>query len=142
MSKGRRLRDGARRERGEGMAELREVLTGFGFGGCSEVVSSLVALPPRPMQDRPEGASVTTAERRRWEALQADRHALDVAAAWLRYRAWEQSYAGFKDKDRCFALASLLESLSVQLDRVPEGLRIEAVRTAQWLVGGSSAVRF
>lgn len=85
---------------------------------------------------------MTAAERRRFEALQADRQALDVAAAWLRLRAWEQAYAGFKDKDRAFALASLLESLSVQLDRVPEGLRIEAVRTAEWLVGGSANVRF
>lgn len=81
-------------------------------------------------------------ERAQWDQLQADRQALNVAAAWLRMRAWEQAYAGFKDKDRAFALASLLESLSVQLDRVPEGLRVEAVRTAEWLVGGSANVRF
>ena len=85
---------------------------------------------------------MTAAERRRWEALQADRHTIDVAAAWLRYRAWQDSYSGFRDKDRAFVLAAFLESVSVQLDRVPEALRIEAVRTSEWLVGGSVAVRF
>jgi hypothetical protein len=81
-------------------------------------------------------------ERAQWEQMQADRQAIDVAAAWLRTRAWQDSYAGLADKDRGFALATLLESLSVQLDRIPDGLRVEAVRTAQWLVGGSVNVRF
>src|SRR5690348_13573133 len=80
-------------------------------------------------------------EQAQWDQLQADRRAVDTAAAWLRTLAWEESYAGFNGsggKDRAFALASFLESVSVQLDRVPEGLRIEAVRTAEWLVGGSA----
>ena len=40
---------------------------------------------------------------------------------------------------------TLLESLSLQLDREPTGLprrRAEVVRTAEWLVGGSVNVRF
>jgi hypothetical protein len=81
-------------------------------------------------------------EQAQWDQLQADRQAIEAAAAWLRHRAWDQAYAGFKDKERAFALASLLESLSVQLDRVPDGLRAEAVRAAQWMVGGSRAVWF
>jgi hypothetical protein len=81
-------------------------------------------------------------ERAQWEQLQADRLTLDTAAAWLRHRAWQESYAGMRDKDRAFVLAAFLESVSVQLDRVPEALRIEAVRTSEWLVGGSAAVRF
>jgi hypothetical protein len=84
-------------------------------------------------------------ERAAWDELQADRAQVELAAAWLRQIAWTQSYAafnGFGGKDRAFALATFLESVAVQLDRVPEGLRVEAVRMAEWLVGGSASVRF
>ena len=80
------------------------------------------------------------AERRRRDELQADRQTIDIGAAWLRTRAWEDSYAGFREKDRAFALATLLEALSIQLDRVSHGLRAEAVRAARWLVEGSSTL--
>lgn len=79
-------------------------------------------------------------ERRRWNELQADRQTIDIGAAWLRTRSWEDSYAGFREKDRAFALATLLEALSVQLDRIPDGLRDQAVRTARWLAEGSSSL--
>lgn len=85
---------------------------------------------------------MNTRERARYEALMADRRTIEGAAGWLRAGAWEDGYAGLKDQDRCFMLAALLESLSLQLDRVPGGLRIEAVRAAEWLIGGSANVRF
>jgi hypothetical protein len=71
---------------------------------------------------------VNTTERRQWEALQADRTTIERAASWLRQNAWQESYAGFREKDRAFAAAHLMEALSVQLDRVPPGLRAEAAR--------------
>ena len=68
---------------------------------------------------------MNTAERRRYEALQADRQAIDRAAAWLREQAWTEQYAGLHDKDRAFALASLLDTLVLQLDRVDSAVRRE-----------------
>ena len=85
---------------------------------------------------------MNTTERRRWEQLQADRQAIDLAAAWLRQNASQEDFAGFRDKSRAIQVAMLVESLSLQLDRVPSGLRVEAVRVAEWLVGGSANVRF
>jgi hypothetical protein len=81
---------------------------------------------------------MNTIQRRRWEALQADRQAVDAAAAWLRQTAWRESYSGLADKSRAFALATFLEAVAVQLDRIPDGLRVEAVRASQWLAGGSA----
>ena len=85
---------------------------------------------------------MTTAERRRFEQLQADRAHIESAAAWLRQNASQENYAGLSDHSRALQIALLLDSLSLQLDRVPKGLRIEAVRVAEWLVGGSANVRF
>jgi hypothetical protein len=87
-----------------------------------------------------KGKRMNAAERRRWDELQADRRVIGAGAAWLRTNAWEQSYAGFRDKDRAFALATLMDAISMQLDRVPPGLRAEAVRAAAWMVGGSSTL--
>jgi hypothetical protein len=95
---------------------------------------------PEPLG--PEGAPVTAAERRRLDALQADRAHIELAAAWLRQNAWQESYAGLSSKDRAFALAAFMESVAMQLERIPPGLRAEAVRAAQWVTGGSRAVRF
>jgi hypothetical protein len=81
-------------------------------------------------------------DRRRWQELHDDRLIVDRGARWLRDQAWQESYAGLHNKDRAFMLATLLESLSLQLDAVPDGLRREAVRTAEWLIGGSTNVRF
>jgi hypothetical protein len=80
---------------------------------------------------------VNETQRKRWEALH-----VDLAAAWLRSQAWEQSYAGSGRRTELVAFAAFRESVSVQLDRIPDGLRVEAVRTAEWLVGCSQAVRF
>ena len=85
---------------------------------------------------------MNTTERRRFEALMADRRAIELAAAWLRQNASQENYAGLSDHSRALQIALLLDSLSLQLDRVPSGLRIEAVRVAEWLVGGSANVRF
>jgi hypothetical protein len=74
-------------------------------------------------------------DRRRWTQLQADRKAIDTAAAWLRERAWQGEYAGLHDKDRAFMIALLLDTLSLQADRIPPGVRAEAVRVSRWLVG-------
>lgn len=74
-------------------------------------------------------------ERRRFEQLQADRRAVERAAAWLRERAWHEQYAGLHDKDRAFQLASLLDVLMWQLDRVDPAVRSEAVRVSRWLLG-------
>jgi hypothetical protein len=88
------------------------------------------------------GRDLKTAERRHYDALQADRASIEYAAAWLRQHAWQESYAGLSSKNRALALATFLESVSMQLDRIPPGLRAEAVRAAQWLIGGSRAMRF
>jgi hypothetical protein len=45
-------------------------------------------------------------------------------------------------KDRALILAAFLEAVSVHVDGVPEALRVEGVRTSEWLDGGSAAVRF
>lgn len=50
---------------------------------------------------------MTTAERRRWDALRADRQIVDTAAAWLRKRAIQEHYAGFKEPERALTLALL-----------------------------------
>jgi hypothetical protein len=78
---------------------------------------------------------MNTTDRRCYEQLQADRKAIDTAAAWLRERAWQGEYAGLHDKDRAFMLAALLDTLSLQLDRNPPGVRAETVRIARWLLG-------
>jgi hypothetical protein len=52
--------------------------------------------------------------------------------------AWQESYAGLSDKDRAYSLAHLLETLSLQRDRVPEGLQAETVRVSRWIVGDRS----
>lgn len=81
------------------------------------------------------GVPLNATERRRWEQLQADRQAIDTAAAWLRARAIQDGYAGLHDEDRAFQLAMLLDTLSLQLDRIPPGVRAETVRVSGWLVG-------
>lgn len=78
---------------------------------------------------------MTATDRRRWAELHADRQTIERAATWLRTLAWEESYAGLRDKDRAFAIALFLEAVSFQLDRIPPGLRVEAVRVASWLLG-------
>jgi hypothetical protein len=71
---------------------------------------------------------VTTAERRRFEQLRDDRRTIDQAAAWLRVMAWQEQYAGLHDRGRAQMLAMLLDTLSLQLDRIPPRVRGEAVR--------------
>lgn len=95
-------------------------------------------LPHGLVCDRPRGAAMTAADHRRWDKLRADREVLSAAAEWLRARAWRESYAGFKDKDRCFQLAMLLDTMALQVDAIPETVRAEAVRVCWWLLGGSS----
>lgn len=65
----------------------------------------------------------------------ADQRIIDAAAAWLRSCAWQESYAGFADKDRAFMFAGLLNTLSLQLDQVPPAVRAEVVRTCGWMMG-------
>ncbi len=72
------------------------------------------------------------------EPQYAERRSVENAAAWLRQNAWQEHYAGFGDKDRAFQLATLMESLSLQLDRLPDGLRTEAVRVAASMIGAPS----
>jgi hypothetical protein len=55
--------------------------------------------------------------------------------AWLRERAWLERYAGLHDRDRAQMLAMLLDTLSLQLDRVDPAVRSEAVRVSRWLLG-------
>jgi hypothetical protein len=78
---------------------------------------------------------LNTRDRRRWEELHADRQDIDRAARWLRDLAWQESYAGFKDKDRAFMVAMLLDTLSIQLDRVDSAVGSEAVRVSRWMLG-------
>jgi hypothetical protein len=78
---------------------------------------------------------MTTTAPRHGDPLLADRKALEHAAAWLRQNAWQEHYAGFGEKERAFQLATLMESMGTQLDRVPDELRTEAVRVAGRLVG-------
>lgn len=87
------------------------------------------------MSDRRGEIVVNQTDRRRFDQLQADRNVIDTAAAWLREQAWLEQYAGLHDKDRAFMLAAVLDSVSVQLDRIPDGLRREVVRSARWLLG-------
>jgi hypothetical protein len=82
---------------------------------------------------------VTTAEWRRSDQLRADRETVNSAGVWLRSRAWQEQYAGCHDKDRCFQLAMLLDTLSLQLDRAPAGLREETVRVSWSLLGQRGA---
>jgi hypothetical protein len=99
-------------------------------------------LPSVPSATDPWGAVIpppSNAAGKRYE-LTAKRSTLR-SHGWIR-QAWEQSYAGFKEMDRCFALSALLESLSVQRGRVPQGLRVEAVRASGWLAGGSANVQW
>jgi len=77
----------------------------------------------------------TTAERRGWEAPHANRQIVDTAGAWLRHRAVQEHYAGAREPDRALMAALLLDSLSLQWDRIPPGLRAETVRIAGWPVG-------
>jgi hypothetical protein len=58
-----------------------------------------------------------------------------MAAAWLRSQAWQEHYAGLRDQDRAFMIAMLLDTLSLQLDRIPPGVRAETVRVSCWLLG-------
>jgi hypothetical protein len=78
---------------------------------------------------------LTTADRRRWEQLLADRKRIDQAATWLRERAWQESYAGCRDNDRAFQLAMLLDTFSLQLDRARRACAGKTVRMAGWLLG-------
>ena len=87
----------------------------------------LVALPPRPVPAATSrGSALTTAERRRYEELQADRLHIDTAAAWLHTQAWQEQYAGLHDQDRAFMTAMWLDTPSLQLDRIPPGARIRS----------------
>jgi hypothetical protein len=48
--------------------------------------------------------------------------------------AWHEQYAGLHDRDRAQMLAILLDTLSLQLDRIPPVVRGETVRVSRWLV--------
>jgi hypothetical protein len=78
---------------------------------------------------------MTTTEQHHGERLRAERQSVEHAAAWLRQNAWQEHYAGFGEKDRALQLATLMESLSLQLDHLPDGLRTEAVRVAARVIG-------
>lgn len=77
---------------------------------------------------------MTAADHRRYDQLRADRQIVNEGAMWLRADAIAEQFAGFQRKERAFALAGLLDTLVLQLDRVPEAVRAGAILAAEVLI--------
>jgi hypothetical protein len=74
-------------------------------------------------------------ERRRWEAIKADRALIDRAAAHLRHEAIRSEYAGLQHKHVAFALAMVLDELARHLGGLDEAVRWQAVEASKQLLG-------
>lgn len=68
------------------------------------------------------------ADRRRWDAVKADRHVIEQAARQLRHEATQQHYAGLRNPEVAYGLAAILDVLSLHITTLDEGVRWEAVQ--------------
>jgi hypothetical protein len=71
------------------------------------------------------------ADRRRIEKAKADEAVIDAAAFYVRHRAVQEHYAGLERQEVAFGFASILDTLSLHLRELPEGVRSEAVSACQ-----------
>lgn len=74
-------------------------------------------------------------DRRRRDALRADRETVLAAATWLRHDAIQARYAGLSRPAHAFALASVLEMLGMRIADLAPDLRAHVVRVSRELVG-------
>jgi transposase len=77
---------------------------------------------------------VNDRERRRFEQVRQDKQLLEQAAAWIRNEGFQGEYAGFHRKELAFGVAALFDMLIMELDRVPAGVRAQAVSSAASIV--------
>lgn len=74
-------------------------------------------------------------DRRRRDALRADRDAVLAAAVWLRHEAVQEQYAGLQHPERAYALASVLELVATRMASLDPPVRAHVVRVCRELVG-------
>lgn len=65
-----------------------------------------------------------------FQRLKADRELIDQAAASLR-----RDTTGFRSRERAYATAALISTISLHLADVPDAVRHDALRAARELVG-------
>lgn len=74
-------------------------------------------------------------ERDLFARLRADRELIDHAAARLRHLAVQDEYRGQRYPEHAYGLASILDTISLDLTDMPDSIRTAAVRTASVLLG-------
>jgi hypothetical protein len=71
------------------------------------------------------------ADRRRIEKATADEAVIDAAAFYIRHRAVQEHHAGLERQDLAFGFASILDTLSLHMRELPEGVRSDVVSASQ-----------